>query len=59
MHSKIVAVDNRVLCVGSFNWLSAHLDGQYARHETSYVYRGEQVESEIELIRKGLNLRGK
>lgn len=59
LHSKIVAVDTEILCAGSFNWLSAHQEGQYARHETSYVYRGAQVESEIDMIRKGLSMREK
>lgn len=59
LHSKIVAVDDSVLCVGSFNWLSADREGQYARHETSYVYRGEDVEDEIRLTREDLKRRSK
>lgn len=59
LHSKIVAVDDSVLCVGSFNWLSADREGQYARHETSYIYRGEDVEDEIRLTREDLKRRSK
>lgn len=28
LHSKIVAVEEDILCVGSFNWLSADREGQ-------------------------------
>lgn len=57
LHSKIVAVEDNLLCVGSFNWLSADREGQYARHETSYVYRGEDVEVEIRVTREDLKRR--
>lgn len=59
LHSKIIAVDNELLCVGSFNWLSADREGQYVRHETSYVYRGEQIEAEIRVTRDDLKRRAK
>ncbi len=39
LHSKIVAIDTDLLCIGSYNWLSADRHRQYARHETSFVYR--------------------
>ncbi|PRX08572.1 UNVERIFIED_ORG: AAA domain-containing protein [Martelella mediterranea] len=54
LHSKIVTVDKDLLCAGSFNWLSADRNGQYARHETSFVYRGPHLEEEIKIIRAGL-----
>ena len=57
LHSKIVTVDNALLCAGSFNWLSADRNGQYARHETSFVYRGQHLENEIKAVRDGLALR--
>lgn len=50
LHSKIVAVDAELLCIGSYNWLSADRKGQYARHETSFVYRGRHLEKEINTI---------
>ncbi len=59
LHSKIVAVEEDILCVGSFNWLSADREGQYARHETSYVYRGEDIAAEIRTTRDNLNQRTK
>lgn len=59
LHSKIVTVDKALLCAGSFNWLSADRKGQYARHETSFVYRGPHLEEEIKTIRDGLALRAK
>ncbi|MFV0245231.1 MAG: AAA domain-containing protein [Qingshengfaniella sp.] len=59
LHSKIVTVDNALLCAGSFNWLSADRKGQYARHETSFVYRGQHLEDEIKTIRDGLMRRAK
>src|SRR5690606_33750881 len=54
LHSKIVAVGDSLICVGSFNWLSADREGQYARHETSYVYSGGDVEGEIRITRDDL-----
>ncbi|MHA7774775.1 AAA domain-containing protein [Roseibium sp. M-1] len=59
LHSKIVTVDKDLLCAGSFNWLSADRNGQYARHETSFVYRGAHLEDEIKIIREGLLQRAK
>ncbi|MBP0481371.1 AAA domain-containing protein [Sagittula salina] len=59
LHSKIVTVDKDLLCAGSFNWLSADRKGQYARHETSFVYRGKHLEDEIKTIRDGLMQRAK
>ncbi len=59
LHSKIVTVDTALLCAGSFNWLSADRNGQYARHETSFVYRGPHLEDEIKTIRNGLARRAK
>ena len=59
LHSKIVTVDRALLCAGSFNWLSADRNGQYARHETSFVYRGPHLEDEIKTIRDGLVRRAK
>jgi hypothetical protein len=50
LHSKIIAIDTDLLCIGSFNWLSADRHGQYARHETSFVYRGKHLEEEISTI---------
>jgi hypothetical protein len=50
LHSKIVAIDTDLLCIGSYNWLSADRHGQYARHETSFVYRGKHLEEEIGTI---------
>ncbi|MFJ4434138.1 AAA domain-containing protein [Pseudomonas sp. NPDC089395] len=54
VHSKIVMADQSLLCVGSFNWLSAQREGDYVRHETSMVYRGVDVNDEIELNRESL-----
>jgi len=54
LHSKIVTVDDRLLCIGSFNWLSADRNGRYVRHETSLVYEGRHLEKEIAVIRDSL-----
>jgi len=59
LHSKIVAVDDDLLCIGSFNWLSADRKGQYARHETSYIYRGMEVEAEIRVTKEELKRRAR
>lgn len=59
LHSKIVIADSSLLCIGSYNWLSADRKGKYARHETSIVYRGAQLQNEIEVIMESLGCRGK
>jgi phosphatidylserine/phosphatidylglycerophosphate/cardiolipin synthase-like enzyme len=59
LHSKIVTIDSDVLCIGSYNWLSADRQGQYARHETSFVYRGQHLEDEIRTIVGSLKRREK
>ncbi|KQV16757.1 hypothetical protein ASC97_30825 [Rhizobium sp. Root1203] len=59
LHSKIVAIDTDILCIGSYNWLSADRHGQYARHETSFVYRGRHLEEEISTIVGSLRRREK
>lgn len=59
LHSKIVAIDSDLLCIGSYNWLSADRHGQYARHETSFVYRGLHLEGEIRTIIDSLKRREK
>ena len=59
LHSKIVAVDSDLLSIGSYNWLSADREGAYARHETSFVYRGQHLEPEIRTIIQSLERREK
>jgi hypothetical protein len=59
LHSKIVAINSEVLCIGSYNWLSADRHGQYARHETSFVYSGQHLEEEISTIVGSLTRREK
>lgn len=39
IHSKLVVADRSVLCVGSFNWLSAAGRGRFKRQEISTVHR--------------------
>ena len=57
VHSKAVIGDDELYCVGSFNWFSASRDSRYARHETSLVYRGLDLASEIEIMRRSLKQR--
>lgn len=57
VHSKIVMADQELLCIGSFNWLSAQRQGDYVRHETSMVYRGPDVSGELEVNRSSLETR--
>lgn len=59
LHSNIVTIDNDLLCIGSYNWLSVDRQGQYARHETSFVYRGQHLEDEIRTIVGSLGRREK
>ncbi|WP_166416948.1 AAA domain-containing protein [Cochlodiniinecator piscidefendens] len=57
LHSKIVIVDANRLCIGSYNWLSADRKGQYARHETSILYKGSHLQDEIDVIKQSLGVR--
>lgn len=54
VHSKLVMADEQLLCVGSFNWLSAARSGDYVHHETSMVYHGPDVSSELAINRRSL-----
>ena len=51
VHSKVLARDEDLLCLGSFNWLSAVREANYAHHnhETSMVYQGQKVAEEISI----------
>jgi len=57
VHSKIVMADEELLCIGSFNWLSAQRYGDYVHHETSMVYRGPDVSGELAINRTSLQQR--
>jgi hypothetical protein len=59
LHSKVVAIDDDLLAIGSYNWMSADRHGKYARHETSFVYRGQHLETEISTIFQSLGVREK
>jgi hypothetical protein len=51
MHSKIITVDDKVIIIGSFNWLSAvRVESSYKREETSLIYKGEKVAELIEEV---------
>ncbi|MBX8508777.1 AAA family ATPase [Pseudomonas cichorii] len=56
VHSKIVMADDQLLCMGSFNWFSANR-GSGANYETSMVYQGPDVASEIGTHRQSLAAR--
>jgi hypothetical protein len=56
-HAKVIAVDDNCLIKGSFNWLSASRDPQYARYEVSHFYNDPDVRSEILLILEELKQR--
>lgn len=47
LHAKILMVDESMLTIGSFNWLSAAREGMYAKHEVSAVYAGASCAGEI------------
>lgn len=57
VHSKIVIGDEGLLCVGSFNWFSAAREENYQRYDTSMVYCGESLKSEIKTIYTSLEQR--
>lgn len=46
IHSKLVVADGSVLCVGSFNWLSAAGRGRFKRQEISTVHRTGGIEKQ-------------
>ena len=46
IHSKLVVADRSVLCVGSFNWLSAAGRGRFKRQEISTVHRTGGIEKQ-------------
>ncbi|MCC9623959.1 AAA domain-containing protein [Thalassospira sp. MA62] len=47
IHNKTMAIDSRKIIEGSFNWLSASRDENYANQERSFSYEGEMVEELI------------
>lgn len=47
VHSKIIAIDNRAIIEGSFNWLSSARCEQYSMQECSIIYQGDQAASFI------------
>lgn len=61
IHCKIVARDNSVCCIGSYNWLSASRDPNYAKSEISSVIKGdtknvkEHIEKVLESIKQYRN----
>lgn len=57
VHSKILMTDDDLLCIGSFNWLSAQRSGDYVRHETSMAYLGPDVHQELQVNRLSLEQR--
>lgn len=59
LHSKILIQDDAVLCIGSFNWLSAAGSGKYARHETSISYTGPKIATEAGIILQSLAKRAR
>ena len=56
VHSKLVMVDDHVMCAGSYNWACAARYGPYRNMETSILYSGELVE-ELKLQRAALDKR--
>lgn len=61
VHSKILITDKNLLCIGSFNWLSAAAKGRYMRYETSMIYKTADIQKclgqEIQRIKEDLNER--
>jgi hypothetical protein len=53
VHSKVIAIDNRFIIEGSFNWLSAsRFREHYKNEECSVIYGGKHVSG---FIREALN----
>lgn len=57
VHSKIVVGDDKLLCIGSFNWFSATRKDEYRRYDTSMVYHGGSLKGEIQTIYANLEQR--
>ena len=59
VHSKLVIKDYDLLCIGSFNWLSAQRKGLYVRHETSFAYQSKNnnLVNEIKLLKNSFESR--
>lgn len=45
VHSKLLFMDDSLMCSGSFNWISARRDN-FSNMETSLVYRSQKVREE-------------
>ncbi len=48
VHSKLLIKDSELMCIGSFNWLSAARHEDSARLETTILYRSPKVKDEID-----------
>ncbi|NNM65012.1 MAG: hypothetical protein HKL99_10440 [Burkholderiales bacterium] len=55
LHAKMLLVDDAQFVEGSFNWLSASRDDQYAKFESSVSYAGPRVAAHIEKARSLLS----
>ncbi|WP_447530423.1 AAA domain-containing protein [Vreelandella sp. TE19] len=56
VHSKLVMVDDHVMCAGSYNWACAARWGPYRNMETSVLYSGD-LKEELKLQREALDER--
>ncbi len=53
VHSKLILVDDNLVCVGSYNWASAAREGVYRNVETSMLYSGSlkgEIRLQIDLL---------
>lgn len=57
VHRKVVIGDEELLCIGSFNWFSASRAGDYVNYDASIVYRGNNLQEEIQIIYTNLEKR--
>lgn len=48
VHSKLLIKDSELMCIGSFNWLSAARYQDSARLETTILYKSPKVKDEID-----------
>jgi len=55
VHSKVLIGDENVYCIGSYNWFSA--SRTHGRHETSLLYQGPDMATEIEIMKNSLQRR--
>ena len=54
VHSKLIMIDESLMCIGSYNWASAARSGKYKNMETSVLWSGnlaEEINLQLEALK--------